>query len=45
MQILTAGVGNLPKPAMIFAYPSWNQTVEDEKRKQEVGKVSHAGPT
>jgi hypothetical protein len=31
-----------PEPAMIFAYPPWNQTVEDEKRKQEAGKVLQA---
>jgi hypothetical protein len=42
MQILTAGVENPHEPAMIVAYLPWNETVEDEKRKQEAGKVWQA---
>src|ERR1700690_436127 len=32
--------GNLPKPAMIFAYLPWNETVEDETGKQQWPVVS-----
>jgi len=40
MQILTAGGGDLSKPAMIFAYLPWNETVEDETGKQQWPVVS-----
>jgi hypothetical protein len=44
MQILTAGVENPHEPAMIVAYLPWNETVEDEKRKQEVGNSGKPKP-
>jgi hypothetical protein len=44
MQILTAGVENPHEPAMIVAYLPWNETVEDEKRKQELGNSGKPKP-
>src|ERR1022692_3434751 len=40
IQILTAGGRDLSKPAMIFAYLPWNETVEDETGKQQWPVVS-----